>query len=417
MDINQNNSEKAIHTDVLVRNISQLYENDEHSDITLKVEEVSIPAHRLILASSSEYFNAMVYGSLKEAKQNEITLSDDTPLKPFRSILKYIYTGIMNLSGQTDENILEALILANKYGLQELEKSLANFIQNTIMSIKNVCEIYNFAKQYLRDDLKASSIQLICNHPQEFLDAGEFVSLSSHDFAEIISMDTFNIPEKEIFLGVRLWLDKNKSSTQKERNHLLRAVRLPLIEVNDLLDFVKPSYLYPDTQILDSIGEQRTQSNKRARYVKSANNNIATTENGAKVISGREWYNNPSENLFSYKSKGPTQLGSVYFGYTFPTQNNEITVDLGKTYMFNNIQFNIIQESSYYVETSIDSNTWSRVVDKSNSKHSNEQDCDFDTSIARYVRIVGTRFGERSYPPKHMLGAFQIQCFELFYKE
>lgn len=47
---------------------------------------------KVILAARSDYFRALLYGGMKESSQTEIHLTD-TPLKAFKSLLKYIYTG------------------------------------------------------------------------------------------------------------------------------------------------------------------------------------------------------------------------------------------------------------------------------------------------------------------------------------
>merc|ERR1712156_1209798 len=131
----------------------------------------------------------------------------------------------MNFSGQTKIETLSVLVLANKYCLQELEKSLIEYIKNSILSIRNVCEIYNFAVQYLRDELKASCMELIMNNPKDFLSLSEFLILPAHDFAEIISMDSMSVPEKDIFLAVKLWLEKNTNVKEQNKKELLNAVR------------------------------------------------------------------------------------------------------------------------------------------------------------------------------------------------
>ena len=115
-----------MHVDLLLDDVGQLYGIEEFSDVVLDVGQECIPAHRMILASRSEYFKALLYGGLKETNEKKICLSEDTHLSAFRCILQYIYTGIMDFTVYELETILNALVLANKYGLQKLEKTLVN---------------------------------------------------------------------------------------------------------------------------------------------------------------------------------------------------------------------------------------------------------------------------------------------------
>ena len=94
-------SGKALHEDLLLEDIGHLYHNEDFSDIVLSVGEECIPAHRMILASRSEYFRALLYGGLKETNEKEIRLSNDTPQDAFRCILKYIYSGTMDFSAHS----------------------------------------------------------------------------------------------------------------------------------------------------------------------------------------------------------------------------------------------------------------------------------------------------------------------------
>ena len=60
------------------------------------VDGERVPAHKLVLASQSEFFRVMLYGEMKEASQEEVVLSD-VPLVPFKTLLQYAYTGVMQL--------------------------------------------------------------------------------------------------------------------------------------------------------------------------------------------------------------------------------------------------------------------------------------------------------------------------------
>ena len=73
-----------------------LWGKEDLTDIVFVVDGERIPAHKLVLASQSEYFRVMLYGEMKEASQEEIVLSD-VPLAPFKKLLQYAYTGVLQL--------------------------------------------------------------------------------------------------------------------------------------------------------------------------------------------------------------------------------------------------------------------------------------------------------------------------------
>lgn len=53
----------------LSEHIGSLCLSSEYSDVTLIVEGQRIPAHKVILAASSDYFRALLYGGMREANQ------------------------------------------------------------------------------------------------------------------------------------------------------------------------------------------------------------------------------------------------------------------------------------------------------------------------------------------------------------
>lgn len=51
-----------------------------------------IPAHKVVLASCSEYFAAMFTGSLREAEQPEVTI-ERIDAQALQALIDYCYTG------------------------------------------------------------------------------------------------------------------------------------------------------------------------------------------------------------------------------------------------------------------------------------------------------------------------------------
>lgn len=69
-DITQNDNFAMFIISVhLSENIGQLCLSPEYSDVTLVVENQRIRAHKVILASRSEYFRALLFGGMRETSQ------------------------------------------------------------------------------------------------------------------------------------------------------------------------------------------------------------------------------------------------------------------------------------------------------------------------------------------------------------
>lgn len=69
-----------------------MFETQLRTDVTFLVNGQRIGAHRIVLASQSDYFECLLYGPMKEGRATEITLKE-TPPEAFRELLKFVYSG------------------------------------------------------------------------------------------------------------------------------------------------------------------------------------------------------------------------------------------------------------------------------------------------------------------------------------
>nr|CAD2200384.1 unnamed protein product [Meloidogyne enterolobii] len=129
------------HTSQLVEQISSLYLNEDCSDLTLIVEDQRFPVHRVILAARSIYFHAMLFCGMRETNENEITLVD-TPADAFKALLKYIYTGKLQLKSLKLDLVLDMLGLVHKYGFSDLEETIPEFLKVNFFPFLKFLSVY-----------------------------------------------------------------------------------------------------------------------------------------------------------------------------------------------------------------------------------------------------------------------------------
>lgn len=167
------------HTSTLSGDFSQLFNQSDYSDIQLIVESEPFFAHRIILAARSEYFRALLFGGLRESQHDNHTIEiKECRSAAFKMLLLYIYTGRISLSKEKEEILLDLLGLVHQYGFQQLETSLSIYLKS-ILSLKNVCTIYDTACLYNLKNLKQHSAQFIDNHANDIIKTNEFLSLSA----------------------------------------------------------------------------------------------------------------------------------------------------------------------------------------------------------------------------------------------
>ena len=77
--------------------IVDLWESRRHTDVTFIISSNEVTAHRVILASQSEYFDRLLFGEMREAHPGAEIQLDDTPLQTFQLLLQYAYSGCLEV--------------------------------------------------------------------------------------------------------------------------------------------------------------------------------------------------------------------------------------------------------------------------------------------------------------------------------
>jgi BTB/POZ domain-containing protein 9 len=86
--------DQAIH---VCNGITDLWESKRHTDITFLVQGTRVAAHRIILASQSQYFDRLLFGEMREAHEDEIQLSDVENVESFQMLMQYAYSGSVDI--------------------------------------------------------------------------------------------------------------------------------------------------------------------------------------------------------------------------------------------------------------------------------------------------------------------------------
>ncbi|MFA6914796.1 MAG: BTB/POZ domain-containing protein [Parachlamydiales bacterium] len=82
--------------------LTSLFNNPLFSDITLKIDDKVIYAHKVVLAAFSDYFNSMFSIGMSESSSNEIEIQEITS-----DVIEYIYTSVQPKYQGTAEEILD----------------------------------------------------------------------------------------------------------------------------------------------------------------------------------------------------------------------------------------------------------------------------------------------------------------------
>ncbi|XP_020644803.3 kelch-like protein 34 [Pogona vitticeps] len=200
-------------------------------DILLKVKENEFPAHKSLLACSSDYFRAMFKSYTKESKASVVHLQV-VSATGLQHILDFIYTSWLSLSFASLEDTLEA---ATYLQVTEAVGLCSQYLANNL-TLETCCFSANIAtKFYLPDALEAAEKYLIINLWKVMdLDFAGLLELNSRSLKAVVeSPDVPMVKESNLLDLLLQWLKYDKLRLTHTTS-LLEHIRYGLIPVEDL---------------------------------------------------------------------------------------------------------------------------------------------------------------------------------------
>uniref|UniRef100_A0A1S4GT02 BTB domain-containing protein n=1 Tax=Anopheles gambiae TaxID=7165 RepID=A0A1S4GT02_ANOGA len=292
------------HSDQVLVSLGELCISDDYSDVTFVVEKERISAHRAILAVRCEYFRALLYGGLEESKQSEITL--DVSSTAFKHLLRYIYTGSLELKDMEVDDILTLLGLVHQYGITAFVKAISDYLYG-VLTVENVCTIADEARLLDLKDLMEKCYEFIDENTRSIIQQESFSKLSYDMLSSVIDRNSLNIEEIEIFQATHKWCKSNENKWCKigeKKKSIYDKIRYEAIPRNSLLDIVRPTGVLNPNRLLDVISAQDKTGFHPYRAGSSPGKDVAAN---AKV----EW--------------------------TTAAEHNQVRFDLGKRYFINHV--------------------------------------------------------------------------------
>ena len=195
------------HSKLLCAQLAELLsEAGPEGDTTFQCGAKTFKCHRALLASRCKYFNALLYGGMKESQPEAVIQIDDVDPAAFESLLKYLYTAHLSLSRLPTDQVLQLLELAHRYELSALEVDICSYLRTQVspMNAAHICQLATF---YQLSQLQAHCLDLIDCHPSESL--SNISKLSSHTLHAVLSRDSYPLPEIDIFKLVHKWLEEH----------------------------------------------------------------------------------------------------------------------------------------------------------------------------------------------------------------
>lgn len=189
------------------------------------------PVHRVIMASSSDYFKAMFTGGMREQEMTEIKLHGVTKLG-LRNIIDFIYTSKVSLDMGNLQDTLEA---ANFLQVLPVLR-FCNQLLCSEVTIENCVEVERVATDLNLEDVQANIGEFVSQNLSSLLDSMLHLQLSANTMAKALSSNSLKgYSELELYQIAKEWLDYDSPNRHGSVYTLMRHIRFPLMSPSDLI--------------------------------------------------------------------------------------------------------------------------------------------------------------------------------------
>nr|XP_009913933.1 PREDICTED: ankyrin repeat and FYVE domain-containing protein 1-like [Haliaeetus albicilla] len=136
--------------------VAELYQQEQYSDLKIKVGDKHIRAHKFVLAARSD-----TWSLANLASTEELDLSDADP-EVTMAMLRWIYTDELELR-EDDIFLTELMKLANKFQLQLLRERCEKGVMS-LVNVRNCIRFYQTAEELNASTLLNYCAEIIASH-------------------------------------------------------------------------------------------------------------------------------------------------------------------------------------------------------------------------------------------------------------
>lgn len=210
-------------------------ERNQFTDIVLVAGSKRIPAHKVIISSLCDYFNAMFTNELAETHQQVVTINNVDP-DALEALINYAYTSKLEIRVNTVENLLASACLLQ---VDDVRNACCEFMKKQLHP-SNCLGIRAFADAHGCDQLFHIANDYAKDNFSEVCKNQEFLLLNSDQLNEILRVDDLNVClEEEVFHALLSWVHHDYDNRRKQLYEILPSVRLSLLSTSFLVDEVE----------------------------------------------------------------------------------------------------------------------------------------------------------------------------------
>ncbi|XP_066499219.1 kelch-like protein 34 [Hoplias malabaricus] len=289
------------HGEATLSRFQKLRLENRMCDVILEAQGKKFPAHRTLLACSSDYFWSMFQEHNLESGTCTVTLPAlSSP--GLEQVLDFIYTSWISLSPFTLEDTLEAACYLQVTQAVDL---CTEYILDHV-SLENCCFFANVSARYGLMEALAAANRFVARNMARFLGINgnitELLELNFESLQEILGMEEMPGVKETTLLQFALdWLSYNPLPAL-ESNSLLSRVRFSLVPPKELirLSALKPALKTPFIHSLVQKALHYHVQGPLQPLLQTVHTNLRATTNRILLVGGGAEADRPQTQIQSY---------------------------------------------------------------------------------------------------------------------
>ncbi|XP_053625830.1 actin-binding protein IPP-like [Plodia interpunctella] len=216
-------------------NLQHFKRDGRFCDIDLISGKTRIKAHRVVLAASCAYFDAMFSAGLEESQKGHVALPSVPPdILPM--IIDFIYTGEIMIDKASVQHLL---IAADMLQLRELVTGCGEYLRKELHP-SNALGIFRFADAHNCTELAEEALAHAQANWNIVANGDELLELPLPQLITLLSSEQLKVDsEAQVLYPALRWLEHDPSGRRRHCFEVLGHVRLPLISPQILDEAIK----------------------------------------------------------------------------------------------------------------------------------------------------------------------------------
>ncbi|XP_049302779.1 kelch-like protein 3 isoform X1 [Bactrocera dorsalis] len=231
-----NSSEQNRFMEKLMAKILSFYDEQSLIDVTFKVSNPTavVPAHRLILAAASPYFENLFKGEQGNSPVIEI---NDIDSDTFERLIIFCYTGEAIITVNNVGAMLKAALILQ---LEDVINNCADYLK-THINEHTWQAAYTLERETQCERLRQKLIEYEIKNFMEISRRDEFLNFDVEKLQCILESDNLNITrEEDAYDAIKRWVNHDELARQEQLPILIACLRLPQFDADFLWTHIQP---------------------------------------------------------------------------------------------------------------------------------------------------------------------------------